>query len=132
MSHFGTRLAEERKRLGMNQTDFGALAGVLKQAQLTYEKGSRKPDAAYLEALIGHGVDVAYLFTGNRPITDADLERELRMLSDAWQAIDEALALAKKKMPSEKKRLAAEALYQAVKSGDGEAAPLANLLIKAA
>ncbi len=132
MSDFGKRLAEERKRLGMNQTDFGAIAGVLKQAQLTYEKGTRKPDAAYLESLIEHGVDVAYLFTGERPLTEAQVERELEALSDAWQALDAALASAKKTMPSDKKRLAAEALYQAVKEGDGEAAPLAKLLIKAA
>ncbi|MFC3338162.1 transcriptional regulator [Paracandidimonas soli] len=116
----------------MNQTDFGALAGVLKQAQLTYEKGTRKPDSAYLEAVFAHGVDVTYLVSGKRALSQADMERELDLLSTAWQALDEALLSAGKTMPADKKRLAAEALYQAVRSGDGEAAPLAKLLIKAA
>ena len=65
-SNFFERLIEERKRLGLNQEEFGALAGVGKHSQLNYEKGSRKPDADYLIALEAHGVDVTYLLTGKR------------------------------------------------------------------
>ncbi|KAF1021870.1 MAG: hypothetical protein GAK30_01559 [Paracidovorax wautersii] len=66
MSTFSDRLVEERKRLGLNQSDFGALGGVKKHAQLNYESGLRNPDSSYLEAIALHGVDVGYLLTGVR------------------------------------------------------------------
>lgn len=69
MSTIGERLREERERLGLSQTAFGARGGVLKQAQLKYEQGTRMPDAAYLAAVAAHGVDVTYVLTGNRPIS---------------------------------------------------------------
>lgn len=68
MSTIGERLREERERLGMSQTALGAIGGVLKQAQLKYEQGSRMPDAAYLAAVASQGVDVVYVLTGNRPV----------------------------------------------------------------
>ena len=66
MSKFFERLREERKRLGLNQTDFSAFAGVSTETQSNYERGSRKPDSEYLEAIAAHGVDVGYLLTGVR------------------------------------------------------------------
>ncbi|WP_295548791.1 helix-turn-helix domain-containing protein [uncultured Pseudacidovorax sp.] len=66
MPDFCSRLIEERKRLGLNQAAFGALGGVTKDSQLNYEKGTRRPDSEYLEALAMHDVDVAYVLTGHR------------------------------------------------------------------
>lgn len=66
MSTTGDRLKEERQRLGLNQTEFGAVAGVQKQAQLKYEKGERSPDADYLAAVAQAGADVQYIVTGVR------------------------------------------------------------------
>lgn len=63
---FFERLREERKRLGLNQTDFSAFAGVCTETQSNYERGSRKPDSGYLEAIALRGVDVGYLLTGFR------------------------------------------------------------------
>lgn len=51
-------------KLGLNQIDFAALGSVTKSAQVNYEKGERSPDAEYLIALTGHGVDAHYLLTG--------------------------------------------------------------------
>jgi|GEM_PF-494470 transcriptional regulator with XRE-family HTH domain len=68
MSNFCERLKEVRKHLKLNQGAFGALAGVSAETQLNYEKGSRKPDSSYLEAVAAHGVDVAYLLTGLRSL----------------------------------------------------------------
>lgn len=62
----GERLKAERERLGLNQTDFGALGGVQKQAQLKYERGDRSPDSAYLASVSEAGVDVLYVLTGQR------------------------------------------------------------------
>lgn len=68
MSNLGDRLVEERKRLGLSQEAFGALGGVSKFSQLAYEKGTRKPDSDYLEAIAMHDVDVAYVLTGHRAL----------------------------------------------------------------
>lgn len=50
----------------MNQADFGAIAGVKKNAQINYEADKRAPDTDYLSALAKHGVDVMYVLTGTR------------------------------------------------------------------
>lgn len=60
------RLTEERERLGLNQADFGRLGGVGKNTQSNYETGATSPTAAYLQALMGHGVDSVYVLTGRR------------------------------------------------------------------
>lgn len=67
----GGRLKEERQRLGLNQSDFAALAQVAKNSQLNYEKGERSPDAVYLAAVAAAGVDVLYVVTGERKLTSA-------------------------------------------------------------
>lgn len=76
------RLREERERLGLNQTEFGALGGVRKQAQIKYEKGARKPDAKYLEGIAAAGVDVGYILTGDRAAL-RDAYADLRTATEA-------------------------------------------------
>lgn len=68
----GERLKEERERLGLNQTEFSAHAGASKNTQYNYEKGERSPDANYLAAASGLGVDVLYVLTGERKPQLAD------------------------------------------------------------
>lgn len=70
-SNFSARLVEERKRLGLNQTDFGVRGGVSKWTQLNYEKGGTEPDTAYLSRIAESGADVLYILTGSRmaPVT---------------------------------------------------------------
>jgi transcriptional regulator with XRE-family HTH domain len=53
-------------RLEINQTQFGALAGVGLKAEQHYEMGRRAPSAAYLARLAAAGVDVLYVLTGVR------------------------------------------------------------------
>lgn len=50
----------------MSQREFGALGGVLKLAQMNYEKGARVPSAEYLYSLTLHGIDAHYLLTGRK------------------------------------------------------------------
>ena len=64
MSYFKDRLRAERKRLGLSQEKFAALAGVTKDTQLNYESGARKPDSDYLIAICGAGVDSHFLLHG--------------------------------------------------------------------
>lgn len=66
MTSMGERPKEERERLELNQTQMGAVGGVKKLAQIDYEKGLRFPSADYLVALVGAGVDVMYVLTGER------------------------------------------------------------------
>lgn len=65
MSALASRLKEERVRLGLNQDAMAAAAGLKRNAQIRYEKGDRSPDAVYLEAVAGLGVDIGYVITGH-------------------------------------------------------------------
>ncbi|EFN8408668.1 transcriptional regulator [Escherichia coli] len=74
----GTRLREERKRLGLSQAAMAEVAGIRKQTQLKYEKGDSFPDAAYLATLSRFGLDVQYVVLGvHSPETYNNDEQEL-------------------------------------------------------
>lgn len=62
----GSRLKEERERLGFSQSDFGLRGGVTRTAQGNYEAGKRSPDLQYLSAISEAGADVLYIVTGVR------------------------------------------------------------------
>lgn len=62
----GERLKEERERLGLNQTEFGALLGVSRGTQKNYEQGANSLDLRYVSALEEHGADAAFVLTGRR------------------------------------------------------------------
>src|ERR1700688_167647 len=83
MDSFSMRLKQERRRLRMSQTDFAALGGVQTQAQLHYEKGSRRPNSDYLIAIAAAGIDVQYLITGQpaQPATLALSTDEQRLVA---------------------------------------------------
>jgi transcriptional regulator with XRE-family HTH domain len=63
---FGTRLAEERKRLGLKQAEFAALVGTDVPKQSLYENNRRELRADYLARLADARVDVVYVLTGMR------------------------------------------------------------------
>lgn len=69
MGSIGDRLRETRKLKGLNQADFGGLAGVTKRTQMLYEGNERSPRADYLAALHSSGIDTHYVLTGERSIT---------------------------------------------------------------
>ena len=60
----GTRLKEERERLGFNQTEFGSYGGVGKKAQGNYEADERSPNTDYLKGIAKIGVDIQYVILG--------------------------------------------------------------------
>lgn len=68
----GSRLKQERKRLGYSQVKFAKAAGSSKNSQYNYEKGERSPTADYLEAIAALGADVLYIVTGTRTPMPAD------------------------------------------------------------
>ena len=63
---FGTRLAEERKRLGLKQAEFAARVGTNVPKQSLYENDRRDLRADFLARLAEGGVDVVYVLTGRR------------------------------------------------------------------
>lgn len=62
----GSRLRDERTRLGLNQSDFAKVAFASKRTQIQWESGSTTPNAEALSALSAIGVDVLYVVTGRR------------------------------------------------------------------
>src|SRR5689334_22324107 len=63
---FGSRLAEERKRLGLKQGEFAELVGTAIPKQSLYENDRRELRADYLARLPEAGVDIVYVLTGRR------------------------------------------------------------------
>lgn len=75
----GGRLLEERKRLGLTQSEVSKICEVAFSTYHTYEKGTRTPDAECLAKLYLAGVDVLYMVTGVRNNTELD-NAEIAML----------------------------------------------------
>ena len=63
---FGSRLADERKRLGLKQGEFAELVGTAVPKQSLYENDKRELRADYLARLADAGVDIVYILTGRR------------------------------------------------------------------
>lgn len=104
---FGTRLADERKRLGLKQAEFATLAGSNVAKQSLYENDKRELRADYLARLVEAGVDVVYVLTGERNEggwlgqAESDLlTAHLALPPDMQQALEElARALREKFSP---------------------------------
>lgn len=86
MSTIFGRLKEERLRLDLNQTEFGEIGGVKKDAQLKYESGKRNPDSDYLAAIAAAGADVQYILTDIR--SSAALTPDEQALLAGYRALD--------------------------------------------
>lgn len=86
MNTIGERLKSERMRLGFNQTEFAAVGGVQRRAQVFYEQDERRPDAGYLLAVSRLGVDVQYVVTGT-PSVQALTDDEALLL-DGFRKLD--------------------------------------------
>ncbi len=68
----GDRLREERVRMGMSQTEFAEVAGLIRKTLYGYECGERFPDAVALAKWADAGVDVMYVLTGNRAVSQQE------------------------------------------------------------
>ncbi|EFH8134085.1 transcriptional regulator [Escherichia coli] len=95
-NNIGSRLREERERLGLSQQALGEIGGVKKLTQLNYEKGDRAPDTIYLTSVAEAGVDIVYVLTGQRipsPVTVTPQNEEEKKLLENYRAMDEAARL---------------------------------------
>ncbi|WP_051894620.1 transcriptional regulator [Xenorhabdus bovienii] len=96
MSTIGSRIAEERARLGLSQADFADLTGYPYHIQASHERDEIAPEGSYLQVITKHGCDVLYIVTGNReqPI---NLSTDEHVLVENYRAMNEAHRL---KIPS--------------------------------
>lgn len=87
----GSRLREERERLGLSQTRFAEVGGVARTTQHIYETDIRSPDVAYLEKLRGIGVDASYVVTGSRQVAVGNdiLTVSYQRLLSIYRIVDE-------------------------------------------
>lgn len=72
MDGIGSRLKEERKRLGLSQASLAVAGGIEANAQGSYERGKRFPNATYLSLIAAAGVDILFVVTGVRKARSID------------------------------------------------------------
>jgi transcriptional regulator with XRE-family HTH domain len=80
----GQRLREERDAQNLTQEALASALGITKKTQGLYERDERSPNADYLSAIQGLGLDVMYILTGQRMPRPAEglSERESAVLDN--------------------------------------------------
>lgn len=106
---FFSRVAEERKRLGISQAVAASACGVSREMWGKYERGSASPGCDVIVRFAAVGADVLYILTGRRERPAAELTDRARLLT-AIEAIDEGLA--GKALPPAKKAEAILLAYE--------------------
>ena len=89
----GSRLKEERERLGVTQPLFAEAADAKKRTLIDWEKGVSSPTALQLSSLATVGVDVLYVVTGQRSQSipaQAALPREQQLLLNCYAVCNAA------------------------------------------
>lgn len=80
LRRFGSRLREERVRLGYTQEEFAQIGGVTRRSQILYENGTHSPGVEYLVRVTDAGVFTSRLFQSQVSSTpaasDADMSSE--------------------------------------------------------
>lgn len=64
---FGLRLTEERKRLGLTQSQLAEIGGIKRLAQSQYERETSSPTVRYLAAIAQAGVNLTQVLFGDLP-----------------------------------------------------------------
>lgn len=84
--HYGNRLAEERVRLGLSQSDMAEKGGVSARTYAYYESGEREPGVGSLNAWHNLGADVLYIVNGSH--SSALLSSEEELVLDGYRKLD--------------------------------------------
>ncbi len=75
----GSRLREERERLGLTQTEFAQMGEASKRSQTDWEQGKLVPNGEFLANIAEHGADIGYILTGERNGNKLSAERDSAM-----------------------------------------------------
>jgi len=119
LNSLGSRLVTERKRLGLNQTDFADKGGVKKGSQINYEKDQRNPDSNYLAGIAAAGADISFIITGQsapedepRPSGESpNAVLNVDLLLQCLQLLEEALSEAGATLEPRGQRVWTEGMY---------------------
>lgn len=85
MHTIGTRLKEERERLGMTQPAFAEAANAKKRTLIDWEKDVSSPTAVQLAALSSKGVDALYVLSGKRSAAMPAADAAEQVLIDSYR-----------------------------------------------
>lgn len=89
MHSIGERLKEERKRLGLSQTELCELTGITRKTLFSYETGERSPNVLFLSALFDHDFDVDYILKGEQDRLRPSLMIKIRKAAEsAFQIVN--------------------------------------------
>lgn len=86
LASVGERLREERIRLGLKQEDLAMTGGVNRNTQGSYERGTRNPDTVYLAGIKQLGVDLVYVISGQRVLSEG-LSTEEAKIIEQYRAV---------------------------------------------
>ena len=86
----GSRLREERKRLGLTQDGLARVAGVRRVTVYLYEKGDRQAPLDFLLKMEEAGASLSYLLRGEREL-EAPMDRQVDsgLVSEIFRLVDE-------------------------------------------
>ena len=85
----GSRVLEERKRLGFTQEQIAKMCEVSRKQWIRYEKSEQKLDGEVLKRFIALGADGAYILGGVRGGTEHERKQFNAMLNTANLVADE-------------------------------------------
>lgn len=95
----GSRLQEERKRIGLNQDDFAKKVSIAKRTLAGYEAGTSEVGAAVMAKASELGVDVLYVVTGaHTPVRDDGISPEESLVLEQFRALPEHDRIAVKRL----------------------------------
>lgn len=87
---FGIRLTEERKRLGLSQSQLAEIGGIKRLAQSQYERETSSPTVRYLAAIAHAGVNLTkVLFCDLPSIEQQSSSEQYRIERQAFELVEE-------------------------------------------
>lgn len=87
---FGLRLAQERKRLGLTQSELAEIVGIKRLAQSQYERESSSPTVRYLSAIAQTGINLNQVLFGGLPSFELPSKNEqYRIERQAFEQVEE-------------------------------------------
>lgn len=87
---FGIRLTEERKRLGLSQSQLAEIGGIKRLAQSQYERETSSPTVRYLAAIAHAGVNLTkVLFCDLPSIGQQSSSEQYRIERQAFELVEE-------------------------------------------
>lgn len=89
-SLIGSRIKEERARLGLSQAEAAEKTGISREMWGKYERGSAIPGGEVLFSFASIGADMQFIMTGQRPAQAATLSpREAALVDNFKNMVDE-------------------------------------------